>query len=215
MIITITTLLWDANRRSLPFSNMYDESWAEKLYRGFKRNLTVPFRFLVFVDYPREFSERAIEQELLGVKEPGYAACIEPYRLNEPMILVGLDTIVTGNCDHLAAYCIDAAKVAVPRDPFYPEKVCNGVALVPAGKRGEFYDAFEGGSDMNWIRSRDVAVIDDIFPGQVLSFKRHVRVDGLQDARIVYFHGEHKPHELAHIGWIARHWHEEFEGVRA
>lgn len=205
-MITVACCLWDTNAKSLHFSRMYDETWAEKLYRGFKRNLSVPFRFVVFTDHPRDFAERAIEQELLGC-ELDYGAMIEPFRLNEPSIIVGLDTIVTGNCDHLAAYCLGADKVAVPRDPFYPDKVCNGVALVPGGKRGEFYDSHDGEKDMDWIRSRDVAVIDDLFPGQVLSFKRHVlRSEWSEETRIVYFHGEKKPHELSHIGWIARHW---------
>jgi hypothetical protein len=52
-------------------------------------------------------------------------------------------------------------------------------------------------------------VIDDLFPGQVVSYKGEVKKHGLTDAtRIVYFHGQDKPHELPHVGWIARHWHD-------
>jgi hypothetical protein len=207
-VITIACCLWDANPKSWHYSTMYDESWAEKLYRGFARNLTVPFRFVCFTDHPRDFAERGIEQELLGC-EPDYGAMIEPLRLNEPMILVGLDTIVTGNCDSLAAYCLGGSKVAVPLDPFYPDKVCNGVMLVPAGMKAAWYDAHDGENDMDWTRRQDVALIDELFPGQVLSFKRHVRRQGLpDDCRICYFHGELKPHELSHVGWIDRLWHE-------
>jgi hypothetical protein len=203
-MITIATLLWDATPESFSFSRCYTDEWVEKLYAGFRRNLTLPFRFVCFTDRARIFSPGIETQWLEG--EPSYASCIEPYKLGEPMILVGLDTIVVGNCDHLAAYAIGGKKLAVPRDPFFPEKVCNGVALVPHGCR-RIYDDFKGGNDMEWIRRQDVAVIDDIFPGQVCSWKGAIKRDGLtDDTRIVYFHGLGKPHELMHVGWIARHW---------
>lgn len=201
--LIIATLLWDANDESLPFSNMYDEAWVEKLYRGFKRHCTVPFEFMCFTEKDRTFSE-PITQVRLSSEKPSYGDCIEPYSLNEPMILVGLDTIVTGNIDHLANYCLEAGKIAVPRDPFYPETVCNGVALVPGGHAWVFED-WDGENDMDWIRSMDVDVIDDLYPGEVVSFKGHVKDYGLGDARIVYFHGEEKPHQLDH-DWIEREW---------
>lgn len=186
---------------------MYDVNWVEKLYRGFARNLTLPFRFVCFTEKARAFKE-PIEQKPLK-PEPDYAAMIEPFKLNEPTIIVGLDTIITGNIDHLAAYCLASDKIAVPRDPFYPEKLCNGVALVPGEMREKMYDAFPGGNDMDWIRSHeaDMNVIDDIWPGQVISYKAHAKNKGLGDARIVYFHGDVKAHQLRHVGWVRRHWH--------
>lgn len=211
-MITIATLLWSPNKHSLPFSRHYTESDVEKLYRGFARNLSLPFRFVCFTEKPRRFCED-IEQERLSASEPTYSACIEPYRLNEPMILAGLDTIVVGNCDHLAAYAIGASKLAVPRDPFFPQTVCNGVALIPQGHAWVWRDQPAEGNDMDWIRAiwkrGAAAVIDDLFPRAVVSYKGHTKAHGLEDeTAIVYFHGEAKPHELPHVGWIARHWHD-------
>lgn len=209
-MITIATLLWAPNRHSYPFSR-YTESDVEKLYRGFARNLSVPFRFVCYVDTIRNFAE-PIGQRLIN-GEPSYASCIQPYEMNEPMILVGLDTIVVGNCDHLAAYCLGAQKMAVPRDPFFPQTVCNGVGLIPAGHAWVKAEQPEGKNDMEWIRSlwKDgrVDVIDDMFPRAVVSYKGHTKKHGIEDeTAIVYFHGELKPAELPHVGWIARHWHE-------
>lgn len=209
-MITVATLLWKPNRHSYSFSLHYAESDVEKLYRGFARNLRLPFRFVCFVDSPRDFAE-PIDQVLIR-GEPNYGSCIQPYELNEPMILAGLDTIVVGNCDHLATYAIGAKKMAVPRDPFFAQTVCNGVALVPGGHAWVSHDKQES-NDMDWIRAiwkrGQADVIDDIFPGQVVSYKGDVEKRGLSDeTRIVYFHGERKPHELPHVGWIARHWHD-------
>lgn len=204
-MITIATLLWDSNAASFDFSRAYDEVWVEKLYRGFARNLSRPFRFVCFTDRERDFAEPIDQEPIRGRLD--YSACIEPYRLGEPMILVGLDTVVTGNCDALADYCMTADRLAVPLDPYNPRQVCNGVALVPRG-HAHVATTHDGQvNDMEWVRRFSPAVIDEIFPGWVQSYKVHVKPRGLGDARVVYFHGLEKPHEeYGRVGWIREHW---------
>ena len=202
--LAICTLLWDSNKDSFAFSSMYDESWVEKLYRGFARNCTLPFEFICWSEKDRTYSE-PITQMRITSPNPTYADCIEPYRLNRPMILVGLDTVVTGNIDHLARYCLESPMMAVPRDPFFPETVCNGVALVPENQDWVWKN-HKGENDMDWIRSLSRKdVIDNLFPGHVVSYKGHVMFEGVGDARIVYFHGKQKPHQL-NEPWIQEHW---------
>jgi hypothetical protein len=121
------------------------------------------------------------------------------------MILVGLDTIVTGPVDHLADYCLQADTIALPRDPYMPARACNGVALIPEGQQ-HVWRNHRGENDMEWLRAQDHVFIDDLFPGQVQSFKGRVRDHGLEDTRICYFHGEQKPHQLPDVPWIAEHW---------
>lgn len=205
MNFCIATLLWDANRHSKDFSQVYDESWVEKLHAGFRRNLTRDFRFVLFTDRPRPNLRPGIVQVMMRSAEPDYGDCIEPYGLGEPMILVGLDTIITGNCDHLADYCLTADTVALPRDPYAPSRACNGVALVPAGHR-RIFEEWRGENDMEWMRTQPHRFIDDLFPRQVVSFKGHVAQQGLGDARIVYFHGQQKPHQLQGFQWIDQNW---------
>lgn len=202
-MLTVATLLWDANRSSYDFSSMYDESWVEKLYRGFRRNLTHKFRFVCFTDRPRQFAE-PIEQASLRERRPSYASCIEPYRLGVPMILVGLDTVITGDVNHLAAHCLRERQIALPRAVYRKGTVCNGVALVPAG-HDHVYTRHNGENDMEWMRQQDHVVIDDIWPGHVVSYKGHVKKNGLGDARIVFFHGKEKPHEID-APWLRSCW---------
>jgi hypothetical protein len=203
-MITIATLFWQHNDRSKVFSQSYNEEWVEKLYRGFDRNMTVPFRFVCFTDRQRVFSE-PIEQVRIRDPKPSYATCIEPYRLGVPMILVGLDTVVVGNCDHLAEHCFASNVLALPRDPFHPRIACNGVALVPEGMKRIGLE-HRGQNDMEWVRSFPHEMLDDIFPGEILSYKVHVKKNGLGNARIVYFHGQEKPHQLPDVEFIKRHW---------
>lgn len=202
-MLTIATLFWQANRNSRSFSTMYDVNWVEKLYRGFRRNLTQPFRFVCFVDQVYAFAHPEIVIRAIADAEPSYSTCIEPYGLGEPMILVGLDTVVTGNIDHLAEYCLTADTIALPRDPYKPAQACNGVALVPRGN-AHVYRRHNGENDMDWMRAQPHTFIDDLFPGHVVSYKGKAK-GGLDDARIVYFHGEEKPHQL-NVGWISENW---------
>ena len=208
-MITVATLFWQGNRHSRDFSSMYDESWVEKLYRGFARNLTQPFRFVVYTEKGRQF-EVPVSLRRINSPEPSYADCIQPYELGEPMILVGLDTVICGNIDHLADYCLNGDVIALPVDPYAKGRngeriACNGVALVPAGHEHVF-TAWDGQNDMEWMRRQEHVFIDDLWPGQVVSYKGHVRRHGLGDARVVYFHGQDKPHQLAAGNPILEHW---------
>lgn len=216
-MITIACAFWDANQFSKQFSRHYTEADVCALYRGFKRHLTVPFRFVCWSEKDRDYAE-PIEQRRLRDVKPFYGSITQCYELNEPTIMVGLDTVIVGNCDAIADYCLNADKPAVPMDPFYPDTVCNGVTLVPAG-HDWLWREYPGQNDMDWIRDSwkagRIAALDAALPGQIVSFKRHVEREGLNEAmRIVYFHGEKKPHELPHIGWIARHWDYREEDVR-
>lgn len=207
-MISICTQFWNSNPKSYDFSTMYDESWVEKLYRGCQRNLSEPFRFLVWSEKHRTYAHAQIEHRLLDDPEPGYASCIQLYELNEPQIIMGLDTVITGNIDHLAAYALTSPKLALPRDPNSPYMACNGVCLVPAG-HSHIWTRHDGSNDMIWMRRQPHDYIDDLFPGHVRSWKGGVlpgvRETGLLDTRICYFHGHEKMHEISER-WLLDHW---------
>lgn len=206
-MITIATLLWDANEHSQGFSSKYDERWVTRLYDGCARNIGagVPWRFVLFTERERDLPAE-VQQERMKATKPCYADCIEPYRFGVPMILMGLDTVIVGPINHLAAYCMRTdAELCLPRDPYERSRACNGVALIPGGQQ-HIYRNWKGENDMEWLRKQPHAFIDDLFPGQVVSFKGDVRKNGLGDARIVYFHGDQKPNQMTDEPWIRKHW---------
>lgn len=210
-MITVATLFWSRQDGTDHFADGYSQEWVERLCAGFSRNLTHKFRFVVFTDRFRVYDNPRIEQRILSDDPPTYESCLEPYVLNRPTILVGLDTVVVGNCDDLADYCLTGDALALPRDPFRPELVCNGVALIPAGHRFVWTDRPADlpprTADMTRVRGVPHRIIDDLFPDQVQSFKCGIKKrGGLGDARIVYFHGKEKPHELRGVRWIDEHW---------
>ena len=210
-MLHVACCLWDANRHSQSFSTMYDESWVEKLYRGFARHLSVPFRFVCFTDRERTFKETGIAQERLATSEPHYGCLIEPFRLNEPTIICGLDMIVVRNVDHFGQYCLTAQNVALPSHPTNKAKFgfINPVVFVPAGFRW-LADEWRGENDMKFLQDRGFADAQELWPAQILSLKLNAVPLGSQPpgaARIIYMHGNKKPHELVErVPWIKQHW---------
>lgn len=209
-MITVATLFWQRNDKTNHYADGYSQQWVEKLYRGFARNLTVPFKFVCFTDRAYAWNEPILTRFLTNSAKPEYFDCLEPYRLDEPMILTGLDTVVTGNCDALAQYCLEGSKIAIPRDPYRPQRACNGVALVPAGNGHVWFDADRDElnprtADMDRLRSLPHVFLDDLYPGSVVSYKVHVKPRGVRDSRIVYFHGGEKPHEID-ADWLKKAW---------
>ncbi len=210
-MLHVCAMIWDHNKNSKPFSRCYTDEWINRLYRGFKRNLTCSFRVVAFTDRKREFMP-GVDQELItSTKSPHFGCMIEPFRLNEPMIFVGLDTVIVGNIDHLADYCLVARDLALPRDLYTPERSINGVALVPAGHRWIYDDWLEDGgqaNDMVWLRQYPNVWIDDTWPGHVIGYKWLTVHNGsrLDDARIVYMAGRPKMNDLGHVDWIRKHW---------
>lgn len=202
-MLTVATCFWQANRHSAGASRCYSPEWVNRLARGFARNLTVPHRFVVLTDRTYEFAE-GVEQERLSADEPDWSCMIEPFRIEGPLIVVGLDTVVCGDIDHMAAWCETAEVIALPKSPGKPY-ACNGVALVPRGKTG-IYLRWGGQNDMEWLRLQDHVFTDDLWPGQILSYKCDARPNGLGDGRIVYFHGNPKPDQLAESDWVRAHW---------
>lgn len=205
-MLIVSTLIWEPNEASRDFSRVYDESWVVRLCNGVARHLTEEFRFVLFTDRTRDLPG-CIEQRQIGAEKPDYGTCIEPYALSAegPMILVGLDTLFVGNIDHLARSARERMDLGLPRDPYNPAQACNGVGLVPQGME-RIASEHRGENDMEWVRRFPHSMLDYEFPGQVVSWKGHVEKRGLGDARVIYFHGKRKMHELGDHPIIREHW---------
>lgn len=205
-MITIASLLWEKNEKSHEFSQAYDASWAQKLFNGFRRHLTVPARYVLYTDIRRNLPSN-IEQVIqadLGVN--GYGDCVRPYEMNVPMILVGLDTLVVGNCDKFARWCLDnPGKLALPKHPFETYSI-NGVQFW-GGHNPDIFGKWRGENDMDWMREQPHERIEKLWgPDKVVSYRAHVMPNGVGKARIVYFHGRKKPNEMRNDPLIKAEW---------
>lgn len=204
-MITLCSLLWDANDLSHEFSRAYTEEWAVKLFNGFRRHCTVPYRCVLYVDRLRDLPANIIQVVRPGLGKQGYSDCIVPFSENRPMILVGLDTLILGNIDKMARWCLDnPGKLALPKHPCEDWSI-NGVVLW-GGNDPKIFGDWNGENDMDWIREFPHERIDELWPGKVRSWRYHVRRDGVGKARIVYFHGRLKFNELLDDPLIRNEW---------
>ena len=196
--ITIVTALFDGRQTGVPHStSVYDTAYVEKLYRGFQRNLTIPFEFICLVDQNYYFEENIIAERFKrSVDQYGWMSLMELYRpdLCEGIrFTVGLDTIITGPLDDILKSQV--SKLAVCTDPIYPDKICNAVTLSTPEFCEEFWGMWEGNetklipesklilenappvpSEMVLMRKYygDSPCIDKVFPHRILSYKVHV-----------------------------------------
>jgi len=177
--------------------------WVDKLYRGVARNYSHLFKFVCLTDGPYDFKEDIEIQPLTHTRWS--TACLQLHAIKaDRLVLMGLDTVIVGNLDKIFMY---DGQLAVPRDPYRPQNPCNGVVLCPT--RNDIATLEGAQSDMAALESFKYDWLDDLFPGQILSYKVHVRDLGFTkppaNARIIYFHGEPKPHNV-NEQWIKDCW---------
>lgn len=199
-MITVATVYFEAKEGSPHWTHAYRPHWVDKLYRQVARNYSDKFQFVCLTDKTYDFDEPIVQMQLHSTN--WRKACIQMYGLEAKRIVaMGLDTMIVGNVDDIFAYNGD---LAVPMDPYNIGAPCNAVVLCPqrldivaAGVKAE--------DDMTVFRKFDYEKLDDLFPGQILSYKVHVKGHPLGDARIVYFHGPPKQHQLTE-DWAVRAW---------
>ena len=196
---TIVTALFDGRQTGVPHTTgVYDPAYVEKLYRGFKRNLTIPFDFVCLVDKNYIFQEdiKAVRFKR-SVDQYGWMSLMEMYRpeiCEGIRLTVGLDTIITGPVDDILQ--AQVSKFAVCTDPMYPNQICNAITLSTPEFCEEFWGMWEGNevklipdsklvlenvapapSEMVLMRKYygDSPCIDKVFPNRILSYKVHVK----------------------------------------
>lgn len=151
---------------------------------------------------------------------PGWWCKMELFRprgLRYDMLYFDLDTIIVGDLTDIAK----VTGLTTLTDFNVEERIASGMMLLPEACRAEVWDKwiadpaghmakFPGG-DGDFLRSiwgQTPARWQNILPGQVVSYKNHVRGKGVPaDARVVCFHGRPRPRE---IKWNLA----EFEAVR-
>jgi len=207
----------------------YKAEYVTKLYRGLKRNATLPFRFVCFTEIPfkdDEIEVRPLPYQIVGWwnKIPLFAPpeCIA----DDQIVCIDLDVVITGNIDWLIKWRGKFGGLPMFTNEYGATlKYYNGSlwSLEP-GANTHVWENFEHCgyevmktyySDQEWIAEqvKDGINLNKIFPGYVLSF-RHDYLDVPEDKRrvsdnasIYLFHGFPKPGEVHKVyPWIREHW---------
>lgn len=213
----------------------YEAEHVNKLYRGVKRNTTVPFEFVLCAgpeaQYPGKLAN--LESGIRVIESPyyffwaGYKA-LEPGVITTDLLTLGLDVVVVGNLDDIFNYPSEMAMMADwqwhPVPPARKNDVNCEVMLFRNGKQKLIWDAWLNAGAPQWDRrtpaekrvwpmaqqgwineTRPWPV--DLFPkNMVASYKMGCKDKGLPEGcRLVSFHGLPKPWHVDDK-WVKECW---------
>lgn len=216
-MITVGCVYFQPNDQVQYWSSIYSPEWVNKLYRGVARNISGPFRFVCLTD--RLYPELDANIVQFSLQQANWFGLMELFKLPGRVLAMGIDTVITGSLDDLATY---PGQLALNRGPFDPEVPSNGAWMFNNG--WWIWEKFVadtrkdectmGGaqklSELEWMRRRlkpHIELLDDHFPGQVVSYKGHWLTGQCEkeNVRIIYFHGRKKPGEIDDE-FIDAHW---------
>lgn len=226
-MIDVVCVLFTNHVEKLPdfSSGVYDAGWVDNLYKGIKRNTTKKFNLICLVDEYYQFFQK-VEPVLLLETKNGWGNIMEVFRSDigeNRRLVLGLDTIITGNIDHILDY---DGECGLLTDPYHTSTICNGVGIFSHEQCKAFWKewsenlkewkqkALYGGrlSEMEFLRQtvgKTADRLDKIFPNEIQSYKVHYKNSSEEirnQAKIVYFHGRPKMQELPIDAPILKHW---------
>ena len=203
------------------FTRCYTPEWADKLYRGIQRNLDRTARMVCFTDYDADEFKEPIDLFDFS-EEPSWLArmetfCPDMYEHYDTghICWLDLDTIIVGDMSDIDAYeghwalLLDSGNSGLYGSTIVS---CNlQMAKYIWDLWQETRARHKNNSEMQWMRRNlqhvDTDVWDDMAPGQMLSYKNHVTKGVSTDnARLIYFHGHPKPHEVTDDPLVREHW---------
>lgn len=229
----IICFLWAGDRWDSAFASLYGPRYVRRLARAVRRNLSVYQKFVCFtnINFPLKDVEDYVELRFLPTT--GLRGCLPksfmfaPYGLSgiEPgtqCLALDLDVVITGNLDEMSSYsgelCVrskfrqdqqhkaDGDIIGFKADPFLSSLLYDPLVANSAN-----IEMSTGGRERYWLREQHECKDrwQNLFPNQVVSYKRHVRPNQNkvpQYARIVSCHGRPRPHELLRLPWVTRNW---------
>lgn len=187
----------------------FTKEYVDRLAKQVSDNVTVPHNFYCYTDrVPAGGIYRKLDSNLAGWWAKLTLFGRKELR-DEPVLYVDLDTIITGNIDHLCRHVEENKGFTILRD-FYRE---NGYGSGLMGWNGDYSDIwynfnmdpmgitskYGGVMGDQWFietQVKDAKIWQDKFPDEVVSYKVHCQNGLPKEAKIVCFHGKPRPHEV-------------------
>jgi hypothetical protein len=222
--LNIVCFLWHGDRWNQDDDG---EKYVNVLYRAVQRNLNLPHRFICFSNISTLKVSNGID--ILPMNSLSWKGCLprlwmyspeatEMLGENNQVLSLDLDVVIVRCMDEIASYRGDFCV----RSKFHPaksHKADGDIVGFRVGSCNNIWNEFikepqkntvtTGGRERWWYRrTKDCKDRwQNLFPGQVISYKRHVQpYKSLPEgAVIVSCHGHPRPHEIDEP-WIKEHW---------
>ena len=217
--ITIVCFLWGnwGGGRGVEYVN--------KLYFGVKRHLSISHRFVCLTDRIKgEGFAKGVE--LLCLDVPNWRWNLKKMFLYKPdnglygrVLAFDLDVVIIGNLDDIARYRGEFAtcEAAYHRGRMGGSLLgfSSGFGLTrlwePLISNPRRVENKTGGSERKYLglqlKNKDVDFWQDLYPGQVLSYKVDCQKGVPENARVIRFHGRPRPHDVVdNHKWMRENW---------
>ena len=169
----------------------YSPAWATKLWRNIVTHHPGA-EVTCLTDYPVDDPGfvKSLDVAPLTGQHKGWSNLMEMFRpdvVGDRAILIGLDTLFV---DTIQPLWERPEGYIVPKDPLYPNLICNALVLVNREHAEDIWTRWQKGerkpntpyhikglfSEMKWLRAHTEpeALWDDLFPGALCSYKVHV-----------------------------------------
>ncbi len=191
----------------LKCGDKYSSDYVNKLYSIVQRHTTIRHRFTCFVDNPRDIEKRVYCIPLIRPVMSGWWNKLNFFKLKDERVLfLDLDIIILNNIDSLLEIKND---FAVLRCLNIRRHLFNTTVMSfnPSKCSIKIEENTEHRSDQEYIQDHLNAERVFIEDERIVSYKydiEHLRKEP-RDMKIVYCHGEPKPHELEH-DWVKENW---------
>lgn len=194
----------------LKTGGIYTREWVYALKRGLNRYLD-GFEFVCLTDDP---GVTPLWRVPLKHSWPGWWPKIEAFRaglFEGPVLYLDLDTLPVGYLTDIASY---DGPYAMLSDFYQPMIPASGVmAWTPSAETEAIYETFvrqgriPGGRSDHWYarHAPKPVRLQDVFPGQIVSFKAHARSGPPENARLVAGHGSPRFNDRK-AGWAHEAW---------
>ncbi len=181
------------------------EEYVYRLFNSIAKNLPLPHKLWCITDDASKIPEWVEPIEA----DPGVTGWWNKIALFRPDVLpkgqrglyLDLDTIITGDLVDVASY---TGKFAMLRDFYFKGNANSGVMAWEAGTLDHIWRVWDRcgrpqtdpGGDQSWIESiqPEADLWQDNLPGQIISYKVDCQQGVPDNARVVCFHGEPRPH---------------------
>lgn len=207
-MLTIACVKWGSR---------YSAEYVNILHDMVKRNLPEGFegRFVCFTDDASGLAD-GIETRALPDGLDGWwnkIALFSPYAFpeGERVLYFDLDMVIVGALDDLVKF--DGA-FGILSDPYHPLHYNSSVMMWTAGTLCHIWDNWIAAGmptrplgDQQWIEESapDATFLQRAFPNTFASYKAHCFPFPPEGTKVVFFHGEPKPHNCDAI-WVQRAW---------
>lgn len=217
--LNIVCFLWHGDRWS---RNDNGVLYVNKLFRAVQKHLSLPHRFICMSSVKGSFDNGI---EIIELNAPSWIGCLPKVCMFDPelglkgqVLSFDIDIVITGSLDEFASY---RGNFAVRSSFRYPHLLDGDIVGFKVGfetdriwkplkENPKEVELITGGRERFWYRhclGNEMERFQTLFPGQLKSYKRHVRnVQNLhKDVRIVSCHGRPRPHEL-NEPWAIENW---------